>query len=373
MFQRLTYRVAHHLSEQGGKARLAPKGGRGGVARRTMADAVSVLFYKAMVANADPRADKAALMAMAGLDMTTAYSPETTVPSCVYYQLMEAIAAIETPQIQFYLRSCAQFRCDMFGAVGLAWRAAPTLRKSFLRLDRYVKAYNTTASFRGEDRDDGYYWIHERFTPQRTGMFLSSEGTMATYLTLCRETAGPQVQPVRVQFRHSQIASDKPLRDFFGCEVVFDAECDALVLPHDQMDAPNLKGDESMWAFFTDHLDQTLGTDGHDPLDQRVVVEVSKILTEGPPNVDAVASNLGMGGRTLQRRLSDMDTNFQSLVDQARRQVAMKCLQVPAYSLNEVAFLTGFSEQSAFSRAFKRWAGQTPGAYRAGLSEPRAN
>ena len=71
-----------------------------------------------------------------------------------------------------------------------------------------------------------------------------------------------------------------------------------------------------------------------------------------------------MSGRTLQRRLADRGATYQSLVDEARRQLAEKLLRDTGYSLAEVAYLTGFSEQSAFTRAFKRWAGQTPRSYR---------
>lgn len=71
-----------------------------------------------------------------------------------------------------------------------------------------------------------------------------------------------------------------------------------------------------------------------------------------------------MGGRTLQRRLSERGYSFQTLVDESRRQLAEQLLQQTDYSLAEVAFMTGFSEQSAFTRAFKRWAGQTPRSFR---------
>ena len=72
-----------------------------------------------------------------------------------------------------------------------------------------------------------------------------------------------------------------------------------------------------------------------------------------------------MSGRTLQRRLAEQDTSFQELVDDARRDLAKRLLRETEFSLIEVAFMTGFSEQSALTRAFKRWVGSTPGAYRA--------
>ena len=71
-----------------------------------------------------------------------------------------------------------------------------------------------------------------------------------------------------------------------------------------------------------------------------------------------------MSGRTLQRRLADQGYSYQTLVDESRRQLAKRLLQQTDFSLVEVAFMTGFSEQSAFARAFKRWAGQTPRSYR---------
>jgi len=71
-----------------------------------------------------------------------------------------------------------------------------------------------------------------------------------------------------------------------------------------------------------------------------------------------------MSGRTLQRRLSDRGYSFQKVVDEARRELAERLLKGTEYPLAEVAFLTGFSEQSAFNRAFKRWAGQTPRSFR---------
>jgi len=73
-----------------------------------------------------------------------------------------------------------------------------------------------------------------------------------------------------------------------------------------------------------------------------------------------------MSARTQQRRLSEQGHSFQSLVDRARQDLAQRLLVETDYSLAEVAFLTGFAEQSGFTRAFKRWAGQTPRSYRLG-------
>ncbi|HQU74165.1 MAG TPA: helix-turn-helix transcriptional regulator, partial [Calditrichia bacterium] len=100
----------------------------------------------------------------------------------------------------------------------------------------------------------------------------------------------------------------------------------------------------------------------------RVRGQVSQALSEGVPRISDVAGQLGMSGRTLQRKLADQGYSYQSLVDEARRHLAGQLLRETDYALVEVAFMTGFSEQSAFSRAFKRWEGQTPRSYRLNAS-----
>jgi len=116
---------------------------------------------------------------------------------------------------------------------------------------------------------------------------------------------------------------------------------------------------------------------GHDPrndrsrspeyateLQQQVRRAVANVLSEGVPKLSRIASELKMGARTLQRRLSEQGYSFQTIVDMAQKDLAQRLLRETDYSLAEVAFLTGFAEQSGFTRAFKRWAGQTPRSYR---------
>ncbi|MBX2820963.1 MAG: helix-turn-helix transcriptional regulator [Rhodothermaceae bacterium] len=97
---------------------------------------------------------------------------------------------------------------------------------------------------------------------------------------------------------------------------------------------------------------------------QQVRSQISQSLSEGVPTIFDTAQQLGMSGRTLQRRLSKQGYSFQTLVDESRRQLSERLLRETDYSLSEIAFMTGYSEQSAFTRAFKRWAGQTPRSYR---------
>jgi AraC-like DNA-binding protein len=305
-------------------------------------------------------------------------------PDTNYHAVLVAIAALETPDVSFHLRTASAFRCDDFGAVGLAWKAAPNLRASFSRMNRYTRLYNTAAAFGLEERGDEIWWVHKRQTPPRTGLYLSNEGAMATYVALCREATSEEFAPLRLQFHHSELGSIRAAEAYFRCPIDYDREVDALIMPASLLDEPNSVGDESIWRFLTAQVEETLppeddeaagaaapagrgsarqGTDKS--LRRAVMKQVTDVLSDGVPGIADIASSLAMSPRTLQRRLAEEDCTFQAVVDEARHGLATRLLSETPYSLAEIAFLTGFSEQSAFTRAFKRREAQTPGAYRA--------
>ncbi len=318
-----------------------------------------------MIDQAEAPDDLDALYAAAGLDRERAAEPERMVDEADYYRLLETLAARERPDVGFHVRAAATMRCEDFGAVGLAIKSAPTLRAAFSRQHRYTRLFNTASQFSLQETADGARWRHHRSEPAREGLYLSNEGSMVTFVSLCREVNAPDFVPASVQYRHRPVGSVAALEAYFGCPVTFGADVDALEFDAAQFDAPNAVGDESIWRFFSGHLDETLARlEEEDGIDRQVVLRIADTLSDGIPTIGAVASQLGMSARTLQRRLAERGRTFQVLVEEARRQLAENLLMSTRYSLAEIAFLTGFSEQSAFTRAFKRWAGETPRAYR---------
>jgi AraC-like DNA-binding protein len=91
---------------------------------------------------------------------------------------------------------------------------------------------------------------------------------------------------------------------------------------------------------------------------------VAARLVGGAPAMGAVAGELALSGRSLQRRLELEGTSYARIVDEARRSQAVALLSAPGVSVGEVTWLLGFSEQSAFSRAFRRWTGASPSEFR---------
>lgn len=97
----------------------------------------------------------------------------------------------------------------------------------------------------------------------------------------------------------------------------------------------------------------------------RVRREIGACLAHREPRLSDIAKRLGASERTLHRRLEAEDTNFATLLDDARRERALLLVEDPALSIGELAFLIGYSEPAAFIRAFKRWTSETPTGYRA--------
>ena len=169
-----------------------------------------------------------------------------------------------------------------------------------------------------------------------------------------------------MHLRHPAPDSVAAHEAYFGCPVYFGSDRDALLVSNATLRTPNRLGDPGIVGFFDAHLEAELDQiDDAVGLERRVRELVAASLSEGVPLLSDVASRLAMTGRPLQRRIAQHGPPFNTLVDDSRRDLAKRLLSDTDFSLIEVAFMTGFSEQSALTRAFKRWVGRTPGAYRA--------
>jgi len=207
--------------------------------------------------------------------------------------------------------------------------------------------------------------LHRDGDRSKTGLRLSNEATIASIAAISQEVSTGEFQAMAVYFKHDAPGTTLAHERHFGCPVHFGTDRDALLMSQQMMQVPNRLGDPSIVSFFDKHLDEELSRFGNSTsLERRVRNRITQLLSNGAPKVSDIASCLAMSERTLQRRLSDRGYTFTTLVDESRRELAKRLLSETTYPLAEVAFLTGFSEQSAFNRAFKRWAGQTPRSYR---------
>lgn len=283
------------------------------------------------------------------------------VGSDAYYDLLERVTSAGDDDLP--LRYAALLRADDLGALGLGLKTAPTVRDAVLRLVRYILVLSDTLEY--ELREGRHPALVMSRPGHRRGAQLANECALAAVVSVLRTISGADVALTEVTFRHPAPASTAAHEAFFGCPVRFDAERNAIGFTPAALDQRTQLGDEGLSAYFLAELDALKSETASDQSVRSLVyAAVTDALPDGVPRRMVIARRLGMSERTLHRRLADEGASFQSVARAAQLDAAETLLTQTANSLGEIAFLTGFSDQSAFSRAFRTHAGCTPMAYR---------
>jgi AraC-like DNA-binding protein len=196
------------------------------------------------------------------------------------------------------------------------------------------------------------------------------EAMCAGVAVTMRNLTGQAIEPQRIAFRHRAPSDVAEHRRVFGRDARFGATENLLTFLTNDLEAPVRSSNPELLAVFERHASAIIDElDEHGPVSRRVVHLLSERVKGIAPTLDEVAAELAMSARSVQRALRAEGTSYQLLLDDVRRELAVRHLAVRGTSAAEVAFLTGFSEPSAFSRAFRRWTGSTPGAYCTGQNE----
>lgn len=159
---------------------------------------------------------------------------------------------------------------------------------------------------------------------------------------------------------------DRHHRAFFGAAAVrYDAPLTILRIPRRVWNLPLQRQEPGLRRLLERHAESLLARElaEHDPLAE-LRAAVRARLCDGDLKVEAIARELATSTRTLQRRLAESGTSFQATVDEERRRAAQSYLREARLAVGDVAYMVGYSEPSAFVRAFKRWTGETPRSYR---------
>lgn len=328
-------------------------------------ETVTSLFLHKMVAAVGPGVEKAGLLRSVGIDPDAPVDPKAMIAATVYYDLLERIAA-QVDVVQLPLRTGASMSCDDYGALGLAFKAAPTLHGSYSRVVRYAQLWTSVVKYELIPSGDSMWFVVHRTGPPRLGLNLSNEATLASATAIAREVSpAGRFEPLEVHLAHPGPPVSAHHEAYFGCPVYFGSDRNALLISNQALNAPNRLGDEGITRFLLGHLDRELAEVAQKKsFKDRTKDVIARALSDGLPSMEMVARRLGLSVRSLHRRLAEAGLTFQSLTEDTRRELAEGLLRDARYSIAEIAFLTGFSEQSSFTRAFKRWVGDTPANYR---------
>jgi AraC-like DNA-binding protein len=259
----------------------------------------------------------------------------------------------------FGLRSAAVYLPSQLGALGYAWQASLTLRKAFLRLERFVRVINAKAFVRVED-SDGCMVVTLGLDVGSECEFARDDGALALITRMCRLISGDHFRLQAVNFKHAEPQDIKPYFEFFACQLSFNQADNQLLIPLALADEL-LAGASPELALLNDQVVmRRLARIDRDDIVARVQAVLMDQLPRGNISDDSVADTLHMSVRTMHRKLTNVNNNFRTLLVEMRRNLAEQYILDNSLTLTEISLLLGFSEPSSFSRAFKSWTGAAP-------------
>jgi AraC-like DNA-binding protein len=176
-----------------------------------------------------------------------------------------------------------------------------------------------------------------------------------------------QLRPVAARFTHEAPPDESKRHEILGTELSWNQPRNAIVLSRAQLALPCVHASEELHAVHERALHEALQAELRDSLLLRVREALAQSLAKQAPTMASVARSIGLGERTLQRRLGERGTSFERLFQDVRRQRTLELLAQESLSIQAVALETGYHDASSFHRAFRAWTGVTPAVYRARL------
>lgn len=310
--------------------------------------------------------DSTALCQAAGLDPAMLDDPNARCPLGATTRLWQlAVAASGDPALG--LSTSRHVAPTTFHALGMAVMASGSLREVFERIVRYHQVVSDVLEL--ELRDVGSTCeFHFRLpagspapAPEAIDAFV------AIYVRTCRNRLGRDYAPLAVHLRRSPPADPQPWLDVFRAPVHFAAAEDMLCFASADLDRPLADGNPELAAHNEAVLRRRLEALQPDTVARRLRRALEQCLPNGEPSAESLAHGLHLSLRSLQRHLSEEGSSYEQVLAETRHALAMQHLQAQDCSISEVAYLLGFADSSSFSRAFKRWSGQSPSQYRDSL------
>ena len=302
------------------------------------------------------------VLARTGLAESALAEADARIPVDVTWECFElADALCAEPQLGLQIASRVG---EGYPMLRFSLRNAATLGDA---LDRYGRFYglisdhgtqslargNTAASMRCD-----------RLVEARMPVVLE-DWMVGQWLRLGRSLVGVDWTPLAVQLEHSSQGRSAAYEEWFGAPVRFDGDRSEMHIPNSALELPIRGSDASLSAVLDRHIEEVLANRAdRASFTVRARAAMAKRLEGGDPGAAAIAKSLNVSERTLHRRLRDEGTTATDVLRQLRLELADKYLRDADISLTEIAYLLGYSEVSAFHRAFKRWTGLTPADFR---------
>lgn len=314
--------------------------------------------------------DVGAIFARASIDERILESPYNELDLTQFCALFEE-AARQTGNDNFGLRFGDDFAPQRLGPIGYVAINSPTVFSALANLVRYFPAHQDN-SILTLSEDDGLIWLSYQIIDKRIpSRRQDAELSLGMFLNILRHGLGRDWRPLEIHFEHSAPLDPAEHERRFGAPVIFSQRANAIALRKSDADTIMPNADPYLHVLISEYLahrraSRAVPQDFVQLLRHHVKLELG---TPNAPTLKGVAERFGMTPCTLQRRLKEHGASFNDIVRAARQELALRYVADPDISLTEAALALGYSELSAFSRAFRLWTGMSPQRYRRAAAE----
>jgi AraC-like DNA-binding protein len=307
-------------------------------------------------------ADRLALLQDAAIDPAGLADPDNRIPLARHVALLRAAKRL-CGDPAFALHYGETVNLAEVSVVGLIGHASETMLDAFVQLQRYSRLVMDFDLGPGPrftlDRDETGLWIVDRRPEPNTAPELT-ETVFAQMVSGTRQFGDtPFVKAVHVT--HADPGYRSEYERILGAPVTFDSDRNAMRIDESWVTRRIAVQPRYAFGILTRHAEAMLERlERAATMRGRVEGLVLAVLHTGEFGIEGIAAKLGCSRDTLYRRLKAEGTTFEKLIDALRRRLALEYLSGRRVSVNETAYLLGFSDPAAFSRAFKRWTGRSP-------------
>ncbi len=306
--------------------------------------------------------DSGKLLAQADIDPEVFSDPEGRIRVSKLTQLWK-LATEATQDEAFGLSVPSFLQPTTFHALGFSLMVSASLKEAWVRMQRYYKVVSDVLEVEIEEYADESALCYIRI-PGQDYAEEAIDAFISTLLKLSTAILNDNIQPTKIEFERAQPRDLSPFVASFPCRITFGCGHNKIYYRNSDLNTPlpsanreiALKNDEVVQDYLSRLLKQSLA--------KQVTEKMIASLAMGDPNQDIIASELHMSSRQLQRRLKDENTSFRQLLENVKKGLAQNYLNRSQLSMIEIAYQLGFQDPSNFTRAFKRWYGLSPLAFR---------
>ena len=302
------------------------------------------------------------LLRRAGLPANLFQQEKIYVTTAQIFALWRSVAEM-SPDPGFGLKLGTELRFERSHPVSIAGVCSRSFGDALQRLARYKQLTcpeEIRVHRKAQEASVEFFFVEAKETQPDIMVDLG----LSWILCVGRRGSDGEITPLRLELSRP-VKHRALLERHFGCRVCFKSDRNALVFRSSDLDRPFVTHNEELLTAITTHVESELkARNASVNVGEQVKDALRRSLAGKRPTLQDVAQELGMGARTLQRRLTEAGFTFQQLVEDTRRELARHYLKQRAVELNEAAFLLGFEDANSFFRAFQVWEGTSPTEWR---------